>query len=70
MNLTLLEDAGERSVYLPVAARIAAVDRISQLEKLFTIELPGALSLNHAPGQFIELSVFGIALQYFFFAKP
>jgi sulfite reductase subunit B len=60
MNLTLLSASGKQSLYLPVAARIASVQTISQLEKLFTIELPGALTLNHSPGQFVELSVLGI----------
>jgi sulfite reductase subunit B len=60
MNMPLIESLTDTSVYLPVAARIADVQPLTQLEKLFTIELPGNLSLNHAPGQFVELSVFGV----------
>lgn len=60
MSQTLLESAVEGSSYAPILARIVSVQAISHLEKLFTIELPGTLSLNHTPGQFVELSVFGI----------
>ena len=60
MNLISLAVAEKQSIYLPVLARIASVQCITQLEKLFTIELPGTFSLNHEPGQFVELSVFGV----------
>jgi sulfite reductase subunit B len=60
MSLTFIETAAERSVYLPVVARIAGVRPMSQLEKLFSIELPDGLTLNHAPGQFVGLSIFGV----------
>jgi sulfhydrogenase subunit gamma (sulfur reductase) len=60
MSTPLVETLTDTSVYLPVAARIADVRPLTSLEKLFTIELPGGLSLNHAPGQFVELSVFGV----------
>jgi sulfite reductase subunit B len=60
MSTPLVETLTDTSVYLPVAARIADVRPLTTLEKLFTIELPGGLSLHHAPGQFVELSVFGV----------
>ena len=60
MSLPLIETFARTSAYLPATARIADVRPLTQLEKLFTIELPGSLSLNHAPGQFVELSVFGV----------
>lgn len=60
MSTPLVETLTDTSVYLPVAARIADVRPLTTLEKLFTIELPDGLSLHHAPGQFVELSVFGV----------
>lgn len=60
MSLSLIETLTGTSAYLPVVARIADIRPLTQLEKLFTIELPGDLTLNHVPGQFVELSVFGV----------
>jgi NAD(P)H-flavin reductase len=57
----LLEEVRQsESIYMPVPARITAVSSLTPLEKLFTIELPYGLSLDHAPGQFVELSVLGV----------
>ena len=56
----LLHDTLEESIYLPQPARIVDVRPLTALEKLFTLELPGGLSLGHRPGQFVEVSVFGI----------
>jgi sulfite reductase subunit B len=39
---------------------ILGVRQMTQLEKLFTIEMPNGLSLGHKPGQFVEVSVFGV----------
>jgi sulfite reductase subunit B len=33
---------------------------MTQLEKLLRIELPGGMSLDHRPGQFVEVSVLGV----------
>jgi sulfhydrogenase subunit gamma (sulfur reductase) len=60
MSLSLKEKLTEHSIYLPTIARIAEVRPLTKLEKVFTIELPGGLTLDHAPGQFVELSLFGI----------
>ncbi|HJW84216.1 MAG TPA: FAD/NAD(P)-binding protein [Anaerolineae bacterium] len=56
----LLHDTLEESIYLPQPVRIVDVRPLTALEKLFTLELPGGLSLGHRPGQFVEVSVFGI----------
>ncbi len=48
------------SIYLPTFAPIVHVLPMTNLEKLFTIELPRGISLNHKPGQFIEVSVLGV----------
>jgi sulfhydrogenase subunit gamma (sulfur reductase) len=50
----------EDHLYLPVTARIAETRQLTNLEKLFTIELPDGLSLGHRPGQFVEVSALGI----------
>jgi NAD(P)H-flavin reductase len=43
-----------------VRARIAEVRPLTRLEKLYRIELPDGMSLQHQPGQFVEVSVFGV----------
>jgi len=48
------------SLYLPLEARILDMRPLTQLEKLYTIALPEGMSLNHRPGQFVEVSLFGI----------
>ncbi|RLD00197.1 MAG: oxidoreductase [Chloroflexi bacterium] len=48
------------SIYLPEMARLAQVEQVTALEKLFTIELPEGHSLGHDPGQFVMLSVLGV----------
>ena len=48
------------SVYLPEMARLAKVEQVAALEKLFTVELPDGRSLGHDPGQFVMVSVLGV----------
>ncbi len=48
------------SIYAPEFARLAAVRPMTELEKLFTVELPGGRSLGHVPGQFVMLSIPGV----------
>ena len=55
-----LQDTLNDSLYLPQLARIVDVKALTPWEKLFKLELPSGLSLGHAPGQFVELSVFGV----------
>jgi len=50
----------EDHLYMPVSATITKTRQLTELEKLFTIDLPGRLSLGHRPGQFVEVSVLGI----------
>ena len=56
----LLRDALKDSIYRPLPARIVDVRPMTAWEKLFTLELPKGLSLGHEPGQFVEVSVFGV----------
>ncbi len=48
------------SIYAPEYARLVEVRPLTELEKLFTIELPGGRSLGHEPGQFVMVSVPGV----------
>lgn len=48
------------SIYIPTLAWISKVYPLTAMEKVFTIELPRGQSLGHKPGQFVEVSVFGI----------
>ncbi len=48
------------SIYLPQMARLASVQQVTGLEKLFHIELPDGQELGHDPGQFVMLSVLGV----------
>jgi len=41
-------------------ARLVNVRPLTELEKLFTIELPGGQSLGHDPGQFVMLAIPGV----------
>jgi len=48
------------SIYIPTLAWISKIQSITAMEKLFTIELPRGMSLGHKPGQFVEVSLFGV----------
>ncbi|MCZ7668483.1 MAG: hypothetical protein M5U34_15460 [Chloroflexi bacterium] len=60
MSHLLAEVKQSDSIYMPIPARITAVSPLTSEEKLFTIELPHDLHLNHEPGQFVEVSVLGV----------
>ncbi len=45
--------------YQPTRARIVRAEQLTELERLFEIELPEG-PLGHAPGQFVEVSILGI----------
>ena len=48
------------SLYLPKKAKILKNKSLTASENLFEIELEGGKSLGHKPGQFVEVSVFGV----------
>jgi NAD(P)H-flavin reductase len=50
----------ERDLFLPVMSPIVKVEQMTELEKLFTIELPNGVHLGNRPGQFVEVSVLGV----------
>jgi sulfite reductase subunit B len=60
MTTLLKETLNDTSIYLPTPARIAETRDITAFEKLFKIDLPKGYSLNHKPGQFVEISVLGV----------
>ncbi len=48
------------SLYLPHLAQIVRTQPLTQMEKLFEIKLKNGQDLGHQPGQFVEVSLFGI----------
>lgn len=48
------------SIYAPRMARLADIRPMTELEKLFVVELPDGSSLGHQPGQFVMLSIPGV----------
>lgn len=49
----------KKDLYNPIMATIANVEQLTASEMRFEIELPGKEDLNHKPGQFVEVSIFG-----------
>ncbi|MEN8005875.1 MAG: FAD/NAD(P)-binding protein [Candidatus Krumholzibacteriota bacterium] len=61
MNLSELKTPAElEDLYQPVMAQIKEVKRLSAMETYYRVELPGGEELGHVPGQFVELSIFGV----------
>jgi len=60
VSAALREAMLDESIYLPIEARILDVHALTRLEKLFRIELPEGMSLQHEPGQFVGVSVLGV----------
>ncbi len=48
------------SIYLPQLAEIIRTEQLTKMEKLFEIRLLSGQDLGHQPGQFVEVSLFGI----------
>jgi sulfite reductase subunit B len=48
------------SLYLPVNAKLKRVETLTSTEKLFEIELENGKKLGHKPGQFVEVSIYGV----------
>jgi len=49
----------KKDLYYPMLSTITRVDNLTPLEKRFEISLPDDKILGHAPGQFVEVSIFG-----------
>ena len=50
----------QESVYAPTMSRLLKKEQMTDLEKLFVLELPDGQHLGNEPGQFVEVSLFGI----------
>ena len=50
----------EKSLYLPEMAEVVRIEALTKFEKLFEIRFADGRDLGHAPGQFVEVSIFGI----------
>ncbi|MGQ9694691.1 MAG: FAD/NAD(P)-binding protein [Thermodesulfobacteriota bacterium] len=48
------------SIYLPQLAEIIRTEQLTKMERLFEIKLLTGQDLGHQPGQFVEVSLFGI----------
>ena len=53
-------DRVTRNLYTPQAATITRISTLTEKEKLFEIKLDNGKELGHKPGQFVEVSLFGI----------
>ena len=60
MTTLLRETLTNSSIYMPTPVRIVAVEQFTELEKWFHLELPSGFSIDHQPGQFVEVSILGI----------
>ncbi len=61
MNLSELKMPAElEDLYQPVMAEIKEVKKLTEMETFYRVELPGGKELGHMPGQFVELSIFGV----------
>ncbi|MFC1671588.1 FAD/NAD(P)-binding protein [Planctomycetota bacterium] len=50
----------DRDLYTPMTATVAKVRNLTEKERLFEISLEDGKDLGHKPGQFVEVSVFGV----------
>lgn len=60
MSMRLLDTLSTPSIYLPTLAQVIGIRSLTRQEKLFTLALPEGLSLQHQPGQFVQVSVLGV----------
>ena len=57
---TDIEKVEPKRLYEPRMARLVGVRQWTELEKLFIFELEDGKPLGHQPGQFVEVSVYGV----------
>jgi sulfite reductase subunit B len=61
MTSTLLLDRIQGTTsYLPVPGQLVDIRLLTAQEKLLTVRLPAGVNLQHKPGQFVEISLFGV----------
>jgi sulfhydrogenase subunit gamma (sulfur reductase) len=49
-----------KNIYVPEIAEVVRVQKMTALETLFEVKLPRGKELGHQPGQFVQVSLFGI----------
>jgi NAD(P)H-flavin reductase len=58
--LSSVLDVEGKSLYVPRPARVVEAKRVSGKEKLLELRLSDGEELGHQPGQFVEVSVYGV----------
>ena len=58
--ITEQQQRWDRRLYAPEIATITRVRFLTEKEKLFEVRIENGMNLAHEPGQFVELSVFGV----------
>jgi NAD(P)H-flavin reductase len=56
----VMQLTAKQSIHLPRLAELTRVDTLSKREKVFEFKFDDGKELGHKPGQFVELSIFGI----------
>ncbi|NQV42885.1 MAG: FAD/NAD(P)-binding protein [Candidatus Marinimicrobia bacterium] len=49
-----------QDLYYPTMCKVTGAKQITEMEKWYELEMPAGQSLGHGPGQFVEVSAFGI----------
>ena len=52
--------AAGSSIYLPESVTLLGVEQPTELEKVFRVKFDSGRPLGHGPGQFVQVSLFGI----------
>jgi sulfhydrogenase subunit gamma (sulfur reductase) len=60
MRMHLNLQPKDETLYVPEKARITRIERLTDTEKFFALELLSGKSLGHDPGQFVQISIPGI----------
>lgn len=50
----------QEDLFMPTMSQVTSIKKMTELEKLFNLQLPEGVSLGHRPGQFVEVSVLGV----------
>jgi NAD(P)H-flavin reductase len=49
-----------KNIYVPEIAEIVRAEKMTAIEAFYEVRLPGGRDLGHQPGQFVQVSLFGI----------
>ena len=49
-----------KNIYTPEIADITRIEKMTEIETLYDVKLPGGRDLGHVPGQFVQVSLFGV----------